>query len=433
MKDWLESLDYCAVSRGKKGLTLGAKRQRLSTMKNFVNFSKMNPDQLLDEAKRDINLSGKRLLDFFSAGVEDGKSRNTMATQLSFLRGFYSHNDLTFPKRWRIPSRTKSQVKHKDEQKPMFKRNGNGEVELKAETLQKFIQTLNFRDQTITLCLLSSGTDANDILALNFDFVKNVDDETDRLLLSGNRIKDNIEFRVFLSQEATQFVKRYVRQVKAEQRLEITDKTPLFFMTDSSHGNRGKRMTVQALASNFRDGAKKIGNIKEGELNSLRPKRFRHLFKNACSHANIDEGWVNSMIGHKSNVSQSYLEKSVLMLEAQYEKIEKFVTVFGIGKIRFDESNRVIRKLEAKMTIMEKGSMLIVDETNQLKIKVQELEKQLKSTEGYLKAFEEIIDKGELAKFREWMETQYNIEAQENLYKDNAEITKKILVAKKSP
>ena len=134
-----------------------------------------------------------------------------MVTRLSFLRGFYSHNDLTFPKKWRIPSRDTSPIKAVDEQRPMFKRNGNGEVELKAETLQKFIQTLNFRDQTITLCLLSSGIDASDILELNFDLIKNITDETTRLLLHGNRKKDGIEFRVYLSQEATIFLKRYAK------------------------------------------------------------------------------------------------------------------------------------------------------------------------------------------------------------------------------
>ena len=311
-------------------------------------------------------------------------------------------------------------MKHKDEQKPMFKRNGNGEVELKAETLQKFIQTLNFRDQTITLCLLSTGTDANDILALNFDFVKNVDDETDRILLSGNRIKDNIEFRVFLSQEATQFVKRYVRQVKAEQKIKITDKTPLFFVTDSSHGNLGKRLTVQALALNFRDGAKKIGNIKEGELNSLRPKRFRHLFKNACSYAKIDEAWVMSMMGHASNVSKSYLEKSVLMLETEYEKIEKFVTVFGLGKIRFDESNRVFRKLEAKMAVMEKGTMLIVDETNQLKNEVKDLKEKLECAVAYISSM------------RAETELKERTEAEENFQKLVEEINKEHPIPKEA-
>ena len=98
MKDWVESLNYCAISRDKDGLTLGAKRQRLGNMKKFVEWSKMNPDQLLAEAQSDINVAGKRLLDYFKTGTDEGISRNSMVTRLSFLRGFYTHNNLVFPK-----------------------------------------------------------------------------------------------------------------------------------------------------------------------------------------------------------------------------------------------------------------------------------------------------------------------------------------------
>ena len=63
---------------------------------------------------------------------------------------------------------------------------------------------------------------------------------------------------------------------------------------------------------------------------------------------------------------------------------------------------------------------------------VTQLAEQLKSAQGYLKLFEEIIDKGELTKFREWIETQYTIEAQNETNKLRAEITAENPVPKKA-
>ena len=41
MKDWFESLKYCAISRGKEGLGDEGRKHRLSSMARFVKWSKM--------------------------------------------------------------------------------------------------------------------------------------------------------------------------------------------------------------------------------------------------------------------------------------------------------------------------------------------------------------------------------------------------------
>jgi integrase len=422
MKDWLESLDYCAISRGQEGLTKQAKRQRLSNMAKFTQFSHMNPDELLTEAKENIDNTGKRLLDFFNTGIEDGKSRNTMATRLSFLRGFYSHNNLYFPKKWRIPSRTKSQVKSKDEQNHMFKLNGNGDTELKAELLQHFVGNLSFRDQVVALCLLSTGADAQDVLNLNFEFLKDATGEITkekRLLFHGNRAKDGIEFRVFLSKEATEFLKRYAKQVQNEQELnkklgksfvEIDDDTPLFFVTDFARGNFGERLSAQSLSSNFRESAKKMGYTKNNQASPFRPKRFRHLFRNACSYAKIGEGWINSMMGHRTTISQSYIEQPVLDLQKLYTKLEPYVTVFSTGQDL--EMTKEVNELKDDFTKYSRRTMKLEDE-------VKNLSKQLQRAIRYISTLTEEIDKRD------------RLEAQEDFHKLIEDINKEKPVSKK--
>ena len=442
MKNWFESLKYCAISRGKKGLSKGSRKQRLSIMANFVKYSKMNPDQLLAEAQRDINLTGKRLIDYFEKRLEDGLSRNSMVTRIGFLRGFYTHNNLFFPKKWRIPSRKKSKIRSADEQSPMFKKNGNGETELKTEVIQQFIQNLNFRDQTIALCLLSSGADAKDVLKLNFGFLKDVTGEISkekRLLWHNNRAKDGIEFKVFLSQEATEFLKRYAEQVQGEQErnrkqgkpyLTIDDKTPLFFVTDFARGNFGKRLSVDSLASNFRESAKKMGYVKKGVTNPLRPKRFRHLFRNACSYAKIDDGWIHSMMGHVSTVSQSYLEKPVLMLGDEYAKLEPYVTVFGTGKDQVNEMTKEVTGLKDSVVDLVKKDL-------QLEAEVKDLKEQLKSATEIIYSFEPVLNTfGAIADTKEGQALIKKIkeakakQEMNELGKERAEITKEHPVSK---
>ena len=65
-------------------------------------------------------------------------------------------------------------------------------------------------------------------------------------------------------------------------------------------------------------------------------------------------------------------------------------------------------------------------------MEVKNLKERLESAQGYLKAFEEIIDKGELQKFREYMERQYDIEAQEIEAQENSELTKEHPITKKA-
>ena len=71
----------------------------------------------------------------------------------------------------------------------------------------------------------------------------------------------------------------------------------------------------------FRIATEKMGFTKKGQSSPFRPKRFRHLFRTACSNANVDSGYIMAFMGHASNVSASYLEKSNGMFLKEYVKI----------------------------------------------------------------------------------------------------------------
>ena len=59
VKNWIESLNQMAISRGKDGLTHNAKSVRLHRMWEYTNEGKLNPDKLLKEAQENIREGAK--------------------------------------------------------------------------------------------------------------------------------------------------------------------------------------------------------------------------------------------------------------------------------------------------------------------------------------------------------------------------------------
>ena len=102
VKTWLNSLETSAQKRGKKGLSKNGKGIRLGRMWEYTLQGKLNPDEIIEEAQKDIKLTGKRLDDYFEARKKK-TSHNTALTALSFVRGFYTHNDVSFPRSITLP------------------------------------------------------------------------------------------------------------------------------------------------------------------------------------------------------------------------------------------------------------------------------------------------------------------------------------------
>ena len=78
-----------------------------------------------------------------------------------------------------------------------------------------------------------------------------------------------------------------------------------------------------------RNVAQKMGMINGDTQNPFRPKRMRSIFRSACSIAGIEKGYSNVMMGHKTDISDSYLEKPRLTLQIRYEMIEPYLKVFA--------------------------------------------------------------------------------------------------------
>ncbi len=404
VQNWFKSLDQMAKNRGTKGLSKAAKAMRLGRMWEFTNKGELNPDELLTEAQENIDKAGQRLADYFEIKSKQ-VSWNSTITSFCYLRGFYTHNGLTFPKKWGVPKKKVSKVSKEDAKNSFFEYNEkNDEIEFQNGNMQHFIGNLNFRDQTIALCLLSSGADATDLFKLNVGFVKDgrgkiVDKK--RIFWNGNRAKTGEPFKTFFSEEATQFLKHYVEQERANAK----DEEPLFVgqsreynVKSGPHAGKkvvvDERLTTHSLSSNFREAAQKIGYAKEKNVASpFRPKRFRHLFRTACAIAQIDEGYVMAMMGHASNISASYLEQSSGIFEKMYVKVEPLLTVFGVNQSVVNGMTKEIQNLKGHVDVLSKAGKIVSNKTEELEVKIETLQNKLEKTQQLAESWEKFFFK----------------------------------------
>ena len=446
VQNWLNSLDQVPRNRKKGGLTKNAKAMRLGRMWEYTNEGKLSPDELLQEAKEDIDKAGQRLNNYFDEKLLK-VSNNSAITFLCYLRGFYTHNNLTFPKKWGVPKSDVSKVTQRDKKTSFYKYNSEKDkIEFKNGNLQHFIQNLNFRDQVIALCLLSTGADATDLFNLKVGFVKDGRGkitEDKRLFWHSNRAKTGIPFKTFFSEEATKFLKRYVEQERAN----ASDDEPLFVQSGRTYTRKNpitkeletitenEKFNAHALSINFREASQKMGYTKQNEASPFRPKRFRHLFRTACAITQIDNGLTMAFMGHTGDTSSSYLEQDSSIFEKMYVKIEPLLTVFGVNQNVVNEMTKEVSGLKTEVAILVKGGESITNRTTELEDEVKDLKEQLKSAvemvysfEPILNTFNEIANTTEgqalINKIHEAKAKQEMEEAQNETDKLRAEITK---------
>jgi site-specific recombinase XerD len=367
VKKWINSLERSAVSKGKL-FTAEARNVRLGRLMEYTKDGEINPDFLLEEAKQNIENTGTRLQDYFKTKLESGTEWNSCVTNLCFLRGFYSHNDIVFPKRMKIPKRHVSSVKKTDRKTEIYGYDeATNETIFHNGTLKHFFDNLSFRDQTIGLSVFSTGADATDILNLKIGFVKDAKGNLStakRFPFHDNRLKDGIEFKTFFSEEATEYVRRYVQQ----ERSNAKNDEYLFVKEDDM------QIPTHALSINFRTAAEKMGYIVDDESNPFRPKRFRSLFRTACGLANVDNGFTMAFMGHTGDTSATYLEKSDGLFLKEYIKVEQYVTVYGVDKSQIVAMNENVDELKQELQTLKEQAKEKDVELKELRERMMKLE-----------------------------------------------------------
>ena len=367
MQSIIENSNRATVSKSTRKNYIGALKQFLQ----FVNgeeglTTRIDPDNLVEEAQSDPEKAKKKIKLFFlwlqGEPIEGYKQREEKMRQTSAfvrayaqIKGFYTNNNIVFGK-WKSPSLAdmKKEAIENDVSTPFFKHDKRRKIFLDRGLLKQFLANLKLRDQTIFLAELSSSHDSGDLFQLTVGDIRKQKDR-ERFYWEGQRNKTGVRFKTFFSAEATDFIRRYVEQ----ERKGVKDSDPLF-MTSVWRGQK-RKMDAAVISGVFLVAAKKMGvKVDNGYQNPFRPKRLRHIFRTACTHALIDEGYINVFMGHRTSVSKEYLEKDITILELEYSKAEPYLTVYGVG------GTEGLEKLETELSEVKSRYFDLQEKVNNL-------------------------------------------------------------------
>jgi len=353
------------VKDALEGLAKNTKNNYKASLRQFLRFvnskedlkKEISIDDLINEAKADIIKTQEKIDLFFSWLMNNevkgyrqrGRAmRETSAHQraYAYLRGFFANLDIAFERKWTrsIPKvkRPRQAIK-KDQVYSFYDVDEKTKtIHFNRELMQQFLSNLKLRDVTTVLAMLSSSQDSGDLFKLNVGDIREQKGKS-RIFWEGTRNKTTVQFRAFLSKEATRFIRKYLEQ----ERRDAQNKDPLFVY--SYNGKAEKRMTSGNFASVLRDAARRMGvKWDSNEHNPLRPRRLRHLFRTGADCAGVNELYVNAFMGHRNHMGQSYSELSKAKLELEYLRVEPFLTVYGQTEENL-EIKEDVRKLESRI------------------------------------------------------------------------------------
>jgi len=352
--DWKESDSVKQVFRQlkrkskTKTVSRGSRTGYELWIPRLIEFTRMTPDQLIAEGLKDPDLAEDRLSDLYEAittkqiTYAHKISNNSVRTSIyGYLRGFYTKNKVNTTG-WITPSLESPQVDNSDSQVPLFIKNKiTKKLDLNREILSKFFRFHNPRNETIGLCLMSSGLDISNILALKIGDITS-QSEQERIFITQNRSKTGEIAKSFLSREATGFIRKYILQYRKNAGFDelvfvnqLVDQKRKFHM--KNHRRAINSDTLLAEPCKVVDISREFRRVQENKMglmiqnvkqSPLRPKRLRKVFKTACTRAGVDLDMIRVFMGQVSQVSKIYLGKSREELETYYEQVEPFVTLY---------------------------------------------------------------------------------------------------------
>ncbi|MHA2247403.1 MAG: tyrosine-type recombinase/integrase, partial [Candidatus Hodarchaeales archaeon] len=312
-------------------------------------------------------------------------SENTAKTMAySRIRGFYSHNGIIFPKRFRAPEiESESKVDITDRKLRIIKYDNEGLPFIDDDMFQSFFKRLRFRDQVICACQVGGGGhDLVDLLKLTVGQVRDNNhysrDGGTNFLWSGNRQKTGKQFKVPFSSSATTLLKDYVKR----ERFEAKDDELVFLKKEDENG---RILTPNAVGNNYKNALYQAFNITNGynEYNPLRPKRFRHIFTTICtkraSILNISPNMIRLWQGHASNIQDGYVENDWPTILRDYRKVEEYFQVLDVVKTDTDKEIDLLRKKNEELELCFAGLQ--------------------KEVEGVVKMYEELLHEKHVRNF----------------------------------
>ena len=361
----------------------------LSALKAYLEFTGLNPRELIDEAEEDRRKprreQGKpeqRLAEFHRWLLSDyevktrGKNRRpsgkkglskTMATTyVAAIRSFYRRNG--FP----IMIKTPKAAPRKENRKLAL-------TPVEVKLLVDHAPTL--RDRAIILFMFQGGFDASTICSLNYGDVKRgLEREEVPLQIDVVREKEEVEYFTFIGRDAVEALKAYLNERRAKGE-ELTPNSPLF-VKEGAKKRKNERITQNLIQNMLRETALKAGLITEedletADLNPCRPHALRAAFSTILRLNGFDPLLVDFMQGHRIPYNGAYLIPPAERVRQMYAEVEPQLSISQLHPVE--------KRLEEKLKMYREDLVKLQMENQQLRRENEELRKQIRQITEFLK------------------------------------------------
>lgn len=342
---------YSEVERWLTAKSRGSKFNYLSALRAFMEYTKLNPKELIDLAEADRKKSARergeperKVKSFFdwllneyrqkTRGVgrreskkrngKKGVSRNLAAMYCNAIKSFYKSNG--FPLNVKIPKAAPKKE--------------NFKLILRVPEVKRLLDVAtNVRDRAIILTLFQSGMSVSELCNLTYgDVAKGLRENEEPLHLHLIRKKELVEYDTFLGKDAVNMLKSYLDERKRSGEILKYD-TPLFvkrFSRQNAKGGKVKKMNPTLIEASFRALAVKSGlvteeRLKKADINPCRPHALRASFISILKTAGMNNTAVEYLCGHTvPETEKAYWQVRTDELKRLYKKYEKYLSVSGM-------------------------------------------------------------------------------------------------------
>jgi integrase len=370
--------DFPEVKKWVREKSEGSVNNYLTAMKLYMNFTGLNPEQMIDEAEEDMKKSRRdrgtpesRLLDFHEYLLtkhskmkgkrtgSTGVSKNLAKMYFSAIRGFYKTNGFF------LNVKTPRATNKKE----------NFKLEFRPKDVKKLVDLApSLRDKSIILSQFQGGLDVSTICSLNYgDIARELQEGKEPLMIHIIREKEGIEFHTFLGRDAIDALNLYIQEREKKYGEKLQYDTPLF-VKEGAKKLSFERITTNLIQNMFRDLVLTAGIVTENELeisdiNPARPHALRSAFSTILKLEGVNELFVEYMLGHAIPYNGAYFRPHSEELRRVYSEHERALSISEVSmptvevekrlRLEIDKQHAVIKELEKKVLEIGKVDRLV--------------------------------------------------------------------------
>lgn len=341
----------------------------LSGMRAYIEFTGLNPEELIDEAeedrqkpRRERGRPEQRLAEFWNHLLKKGYSKSLASLYITAMRSFYRRNG--FPIMTKAP---KASVKKENRKRALAP----------ADVKKLVDHAPTLRDRAIILMMFQGGFDVSTICSLNYgDVARELEAGIEPLMIGVVREKEEVEYTTFVGSDAVEALRAYLdeRRSKGEElRLDV----PLFVKEGSKKKTR-QRITPNLIQNMLRDVALKAGlvtqeELENADLNPCRPHALRSSFSTILRLNGFDPLVIDYMQGHMLPYGGAYLIPPPEKLREMYAEVEPQLSI--------SQRHPVEKKLEERLKAYREDLKDLQAENERLRKELESMKKRLSQLE----------------------------------------------------